>query len=94
MKIWHTKQEYYIVNSAPIAQNVAFSPVLDLGTPFRVSGNGPDDVLGRKPCRWVGIRAAFAPSSQRSKTWPGSAGNYWGAISIRRRQHARLQFVA
>jgi hypothetical protein len=30
MKIWHTRQEYYIVNSDPIAQNVAFSPLLDL----------------------------------------------------------------
>jgi len=30
MSIWYTKQEYHIVNSDPIAQNVAFSPLLDL----------------------------------------------------------------
>ena len=29
MAIWATKQEYYIVNSDPVAQNVAFSPPLD-----------------------------------------------------------------
>jgi hypothetical protein len=26
LKIWHTRQEFFIVNSDPIAQNVAFSP--------------------------------------------------------------------
>lgn len=29
MKIWYTRQEYYIKNSDPVAQNVAFSPGLD-----------------------------------------------------------------
>jgi len=29
MSIWYPKQEYYIVNSDPVAQNVAFSPLLD-----------------------------------------------------------------
>lgn len=29
MKIWHAQQEYYIKNSDPVAQNVAFSPALD-----------------------------------------------------------------
>jgi len=30
MKIWYEKQEYYIVNSDPVAQNVAFSPLGDV----------------------------------------------------------------
>jgi hypothetical protein len=30
MKIWCTRQEFYIVNSDPVAQNVAFSPLGDL----------------------------------------------------------------
>jgi len=30
MKIWYTKQEYYIVNSDPVAQNVAYSPLGDV----------------------------------------------------------------
>ena len=30
MKIWYTKQEFLIVNSDPVAQNVAFSPLGDL----------------------------------------------------------------
>ncbi|MGO8749952.1 MAG: hypothetical protein ACLQNE_28740 [Thermoguttaceae bacterium] len=29
MAIWHSRQEFYIVNSDPIAQNVAFSPLGD-----------------------------------------------------------------
>ena len=29
MKIWYPKQEYHIVNSDPVAQNVAFSPLGD-----------------------------------------------------------------
>ena len=29
MKIWTKKQEFYIVNSDPVAQNVAFTPLLD-----------------------------------------------------------------
>jgi hypothetical protein len=30
MKIWYTQQEYHIVNSDPVAQNVAFSPLGDV----------------------------------------------------------------
>lgn len=30
MAIWVEKQEYYIVNSDPVAQNVAFTPLLDV----------------------------------------------------------------
>ncbi len=30
MSIWYTKQQFEIVNSDPVAQNVAFSPVLDV----------------------------------------------------------------
>ncbi len=29
MAVWASKQEFYIVNSDPVAQNVAFSPLLD-----------------------------------------------------------------
>jgi len=29
MTIWYKKQEFYIVNSDPVAQNVAFTPILD-----------------------------------------------------------------
>ena len=29
MTIWYKKQEFYIVNSDPVAQNVAFTPLLD-----------------------------------------------------------------
>ena len=29
MTIWYKKQEFYIVNSDPVAQNVAFAPILD-----------------------------------------------------------------
>ena len=34
MKIWYTKQIYEIINSDPIGQNVAFSPVFD--TPVNI----------------------------------------------------------
>jgi hypothetical protein len=30
MKIWYTKQEYHIVNSDPVSQNVAFVPIGDV----------------------------------------------------------------
>ena len=70
MKIWCAKQEYSIVNSDPVAQNVAFSPLGDVPANIVHAGRAarprPTEVQPPARARRCRSRAIFIPGSGRS----------------------------